>query len=136
MEAGSKFAGAAEVRHRAPILIIVVLMFATATLARDKAVYQTTKLIELTRAGGHWGHAGFCFVVQVDDLAYVAVTDDDVPRNLIVGDPMQIKISGDHIWVKKSNKWGDDEIKTRISVRKRMTGDTKLPTCSLPVAVH
>jgi hypothetical protein len=39
--------------------------------AKDKAAYQTTKLIEMTRAGGRWGHAGFCFVVQMDDLAYV-----------------------------------------------------------------
>jgi hypothetical protein len=115
-------------------------MLTAATRARDKAVYQTTKLVELrsvevlTRAGGH--RAGFCFVVRVDDLAYVAVAGDNVPSNLIVGDPMQIKITGDHIWVKTGKKWPDDEIKTRINVRARITGDAKLPTCSLSVAVH
>ena len=127
-------------RHRVSVSIVIVLMLAAGARARDKAVYQTTKLIELrsievlTRAGGH--RAGFCFVVQVDDLAYVAVAGDNAPSNLIIGDPIQIKIAGDYIWVKTNKKWSDDEIKTRINVRARITGDTKLPTCSLSVAVR
>jgi hypothetical protein len=98
--------------------------------------YTATRLVELTRAGGRWGHSGFCFVVQLDDLAYVAFTDDKPPRNLIVGDPLQIRIKGDHMWIRTDKKPPDDEIKTTISIRERMTGDAKLPTCSLSVSVH
>jgi hypothetical protein len=49
---------------------------------------------------------------------------------------MEVKISGDHVWIKTDRKWPDDEIKTRISVRERITGDAKLPSCALAVTVR
>jgi hypothetical protein len=99
--------------------------------AKDKASYQTTKLVELRSDG-----VGFCFVFQIKDIAYVAVAHNHLPSNLIVGDPMQVKITDDHVWVKTDKKWPDDEIKTRISTRERMISEAKLPTCSLSVSVH
>src|ERR1700683_3792584 len=113
------------------VLVAITALLGVDGLAKDKASYQSTKLIELRNSG-----AGFCFVFQVNDLAYVAVAHDHLPSNLIVGDPMEVKISGDHVWVKTDKKWPDDEIKTRINVRERITGDAKLPSCALAVTVH
>jgi hypothetical protein len=116
-----------------PIAIVVAFgaFLLGSGAAKNKAIYQTTRLIELQNY-----EPGFCFVFKVDDLAYIAIARDRVPHNLIVGDPMEIKITGDHVWIKTDKKWPDDEIKARISIRQRMTADAKLPTCSLPVSVH
>jgi hypothetical protein len=139
MEGYNTFAGAKDVRHRLFILIVAVLMAPAVARARDKGVYQTTKLIELVNHG-----TSFCFVLQVDDLAYAAIAGGHLPSNLIVGDPVQVKIKGDSIYVKTGKKWmndithkeTDDAVKARISVRGRVTVEGKLPTCSLSVVVR
>lgn len=117
------------------IVLIVLIALSTGASARNKAEFQTTKLIELQRDGN-----GFCFVVQVGDLAYLAATSDPPTSNLIVGDPVEMKIDKDHIRVKSNKKWPDVEpdgtIKTTIKLRLRMTPDVKLPSCALPVVVR
>lgn len=109
------------------------LLCATAE-ARVKT-YQSTKLIELTA-----GAEDFCFVVQTNDIAYIAVARGHVPNVMIVGDPIQIRIENDHLFVrtKVTTKWAYDnnEIEGRIRVRQRMTVDTKLPSCALAVTLH
>lgn len=76
-------------------------------------------------------------MVQVDDIAYITVARGQ-PRKMIVGDPIQIRIKDDNLFIKTEPKWtyDDDEIKGRIKIRKRMASDTKLPSCALAVTVH
>jgi|SRR5579872_6891286 len=115
--------------------LLTFALFAVAGFARDKTPYQTTKLIELQRSG-----KGFCFVVQLSDLAYVGVSNDSPPSNLIVGDSIQVRLDHDKLRVMTNRHWPDVEpdgsIKTRIVVRERMSEHTKLPSCAFPVSVH
>jgi hypothetical protein len=101
--------------------------------ARQKT-YQTTKLMEL-RAGQD---DDFCFVVQLGDIAYVAVAYGRVPNKMIVGDPIQIRIKDDKLFVRTEDKWSyaGNQIKGQIRVRQRMTGDAKPPSCALAVTIH
>ena len=114
---------------------MVIILISTPTSARNKDVYQPTKLLELIG-----GTEEFCFVVQLNDLAYVAVAKGHASSSLIVGDQIQVKIKDDDAIVKdKSKKFyydSSDFIKARIVSRKRMTGDTTLPTCALSVKIH
>ena len=84
------------------------------------------------------GAADFCFVVQVDDIAYIAVAHGHVPSKMTVGDPIEIRIKDDNLFVKAERKryYNEDEIEGRIRVRKRMAGETKLPSCALAVTLH
>ena len=118
---------------RVPRLIVFIALLGCGPFAcaRQKT-YQTTKLVELEA-----GPRSFCFVVQVDDIAYVTVGRDQ-PGKMIVGDPIQIRIKNDDLYIKTKPKWAydRDETKGRIKIRKRMVGDTKLPSCALAVSVH
>ena len=82
----------------------------------------------------------FCFVVQLGDMAYIAVAHGRVPEKMIVGDPIQIRIKKDDLFVQTATEkrwyYDDMEIKGRIRVRQRMNGDAKLPSCALAVALH
>ena|SRR3974390_272163 len=111
------------------------MFFVLSGSARDKA-YTTTKVLEVTGS-----RREFCLVVQIDDLAYVSVADEHVPGNLIVGDSVKVRLKNDDLWIAPPthHKWvygGHPETKTKIIVRTRMTGDTKLPSCSLSVTLH
>ena len=111
------------------ILVSIALLSPNIAQARQKA-YQTTKAIEVSGS-----RKEFCLVVQLDDLAYVSVANEHVPSNLIVGDPIQVRVKKDNLWI-KTDHLSYDDVKTNIVVRKRMTEGTKLPTCSLSVALH
>lgn len=115
--------------------VIPLLLITASAFSRDKTPYQTTKLLELQASG-----TGFCFVVQLDDLAYIATATDPPASNLIVGDPVQVKVKGDNIQIMTDKKWPavapDGSIKAKVVGRKRMTADTKLPSCALAVTVH
>jgi hypothetical protein len=124
------------VKHRVfGLIIIVVMLIDTSTRVGAKDVFQTTKLIELIG-----GTEEFCFVIQINDLAYVVVAKGHAPSNLIVGDPILVKVKDDNAWVKdestKKFYYDRDDFKARIVSRKRMTGDTALPTCALSVKIH
>jgi hypothetical protein len=123
------------VKHRALFAIAIVLTISTSMHARDKDVYQTTKLLELIGSTEE-----FCFVVQINDLAYVLVAKGNAPSNLIVGDPIPVKIKDDNAWVKdedtKKFYYDRSDFKAKIVSRKRMTGDAALPTCALSVKIH
>jgi hypothetical protein len=124
------------VKHRVfGLIIIVVMLIDTSTRVGAKDVFQTTKLIEL-----NGGTEEFCFVIQVNDLAYVAVAHDQLPKNMVVGDPIEVKIKDEKIVVKAKRFYRvryDGDVNARIVVRKRMaSGDTALPTCALSVKIH
>jgi hypothetical protein len=114
-----------------------LLLLSCSCFARDKTPYQSTKLLELKNVGD-----GFCFVLQVGDLAYLADTSDKPGINLIVGDPVEFKIKTDNIWLKVERKYpiGSDtytgEVKAKIRLRKRMTEGQKLPSCALAISVE
>ncbi len=118
-------------------IFVVLLVLAGASFARDKTPYQSTKLLELTNAG-----SGFCFVIQVGDLAYLAETSAKPGMNLIVGDPVEIKIKNKNIWLKVQRKYpvGSDsyldEVKTKVMLRKHMTEGQRLPSCALAISVQ
>lgn len=116
-------------------LLAAFLLSASVATARDKAVYRSAELIELQGS-----RDSFCFVVQLDDLAYVADAKDAPASNLVVGDPVEVKVVKDVIRIKTDKKWPevepDGSIKARIVSRQRMTKGAKLPTCALPVAVR
>jgi hypothetical protein len=119
--------------------VLASMLLAGAAHGGDESAYQSTRLLELRNYG-----RGFCFVVQVGDLAYVASSGDRVPSNLVIGDEMRIRIKGDHIFLTTGKTWKngfsgrvhEEEIKSSIGIRKRMTGATNLPSCSFPVSVH
>lgn len=112
-----------------------MLLLTSPSFARDKTPYQTTKLLELDGNGN-----SFCFVVQLGDLAYIAHADEAPTSNLIVGDPVSVRIDKDNIRIMTNKKWPavqpDGSIKARILTRQRMTGNSKLPSCALAVTVH
>jgi hypothetical protein len=123
------------VKHRGLFAVVIMLAISTSIHAQNKSVYQTTKLLELIG-----GTEEFCFVIQINDLAYVVVAKGHAPSNLIVGDPILVKVKDDNAWVKdestKKFYYDRDDFKARIVSRKRMTGDTALPTCALSVKIH
>ena len=124
-------------KHRVSALIVLLLLLGISTRAHGKDVYQTTKLLELI---GNTDE--FCFVVKLDDLAYVAVARSHPPKYLVVGDPIQLKIKGEKVEVKDTSKdaskwyYNSDDFNARIVSRKRMTGDASLPTCALAVKIR
>lgn len=109
----------------------VLLAWGSFAYARQKT-YQTTKLLDLEA-----GPEDFCVVVQVDDIAYRAVAHAR-PRKMIIGDPIQIRIKNDDLFIKTVPQWSYDdyEIKAPIRIRQRMASGTKLPSCALAVTVH
>jgi len=115
--------------------LALLLLLPISAFARDKNPYRTTKLIELQSTG-----TGFCFIVQIDDLAHIGVSNDAPTSNLIVADKVQVKVTGQAIHIMTNKKWPDVEpdgaIKARIAVQQRMTRGSKLPTCAFPVSVH
>ena len=52
-------------KHRGLFAVVIMLAISTSTHAQNKNVYQTTKLLELIGSTEE-----FCFVVQINDLAY------------------------------------------------------------------
>lgn len=116
-------------------MALLIALLTCASFARNKTPYRSTKLIELQTSGD-----GFCFIVQLDDLAYIAIANDPPSSNLIVGDQIQVKLEKDAIRVMTNKKWPDvypdGSIKAKIAGRQRMSADSKLPSCSLSVKVH
>lgn len=95
--------------------------------------YQATKLLEVTA-----GELDFCFVVTLGDIGYIAVAHDRVPREMIVGDLINVRVKNDHIFVKKARTfyYDDDEVKATVKVRSRMVAGAKPPSCALAVTLH
>jgi len=121
--------------------------------ARDKAVYQTGKLIDVrsyaTGTGALRAQNSFCLAIQVEDISYilayeVAMPGDYDPTSLIIGDAIQVKIKGDKMYVKTGKKWTndfsgkqhDEEAKMQIRRRERIEHDKKPTTCGIPVSVE
>ncbi|HTZ82077.1 MAG TPA: hypothetical protein VMB66_02735 [Candidatus Acidoferrales bacterium] len=118
-----------------PLILIALVAFAGTVFARDKNSYQSTKLLELTDAG-----SGFCFVIQVGDLAYLAESSKKPGTNLTVGDPVAFRIQKNNIWIKVQRKYPIgpdtylDPVKAKIQIRKQMTQGQQLPSCAVAIS--
>jgi hypothetical protein len=125
----------------------IALIFPTATAARSK-VYQTGKLIDLrSHATGQTG-APFakhweCLAIQLEDISYLVhyapiFTGGYQAESLIVGDPVEVRIRGDNMYIKlvKKHQDDDDEAKMRIVRRERVGPDKQAATCATPIAIQ
>jgi hypothetical protein len=128
---------------RRPLFAVVGLFFAVTLLYAGETVqYQTGKLIDLRRedtgAGAARAQGSFCLAVEVGDMTYLVRHEaawrwSYEPTDFIVGDPVEVKIKGNDMYLKKA-KSGD--LKTSITRRERNAPDKKPLTCALPVQDH
>jgi hypothetical protein len=107
--------------------------------AGESTPYQTGKLVDFRRAstGAGAGRAQgfFCLAVGIGDMTYLARYEGTwrwsyEPTDFVVGDPVEVRIKGNDLYLKKS-KGGD--LKTSITRRERNAPDKKSLTCALPV---
>jgi len=124
------------------VVIAILLMPATAGHAAEKSGYQTGKLTDLRREGTGAGAAraqgSFCLAVELSDVTYLVRHEATwrwsyEPTDLVVGDPVEMKIKGNDLYLKKP-KGGD--LKTYIIRRERKVPDKPPANCGLPVAIR
>lgn len=125
---------------RVSLVLFLGLSFAVPPLrAGGPADYITGKLVDLRRdetgAGAARAQGSFCLAVEVGDLTYLVSHEaawrwSYEPTDLIVGDPVQVRIKGKDLYFKKA-KGGD--LKTSITRRERNTPEKKQLTCALAV---
>lgn len=106
--------------------------------AGENAAYLTGKLVDFRRestgAGAGRAQGSFCLAVEVSDMTYLVRYEGTwrwsyEPTDFVVGDPVEVRIKGNAMYLKKSK--GD--LKTSITRRERNTPDKKPLTCALPV---
>src|ERR1035437_3601409 len=97
--------------------------------AGEKPGYQTGKLVDLTRedtrAGAGRAQGSFCLAVEVGAMTYLVRHEafwrwTYEPTDFVAGDPIEVKINGNDMYLRKS-KGGD--LKTRITRRERNAPD-------------
>lgn len=107
-------------------------------------MYQTGKLVDVrayaTGAGALRAQYSFCLAIQVEDISYIVHYETFSrsgyqPTNLIVGDPIKVKITDEQLYFETGKK-SPDEAKARITRRERIIPDSKPATCALPIAVE
>jgi hypothetical protein len=107
--------------------------------AGEPVAYQTGKLIDLHRestgAGAARAQGAFCLAIEVDDMTYLVNHEAEwrwsyEPTDFVVGDPVEVKIKGKDLYLKRP-KGG--ELKTSITRRERNAPDKKPMTCALPI---
>ena len=134
--------------HRiASVLALNAFLLGSGTVghAKDKNVYQTAKLVDLrasaTRLGPPRAQYSYCLAIQAGDISYIVSYEPFLrgsfkPTDLIVGDPIDIRIKGDRLYFKTGKESSDDEAKAHITRQQRITPDSKPATCGLHVAVQ
>jgi hypothetical protein len=125
---------------RLSLCAVLSLVFAVNVLHAGETVrYETGKLIDLRRedtgAGAARAQGSFCLAIEVGDMTYLVRHEaawrwSYEPTDFIVGDPVEVKIKGNDMYLKKA-KSGD--LKTYITRRERNAPDRKPLTCALPV---
>jgi hypothetical protein len=132
-------------RRRAFLYFVLSFVIAVASarmLGAEKSAYEKGKLIDLQRYGSGSGAAraqgSFCFAIELGDTTYLARHEaywrwSYEPTDFVVGDPIEVKIKGNDLYLKKP-KGGD--LKTSISRRERNVSGKPRVDCSLPVSVR
>lgn len=128
------------------ILAALLLVLAVpAGHAGDKTPYQIAKLIDIraypTGAGAARAQYSFCLAIQLQDISYIVhyqtfSRGGYQPTNLIVGDPIEIKIKDDNLYFKTGKKSSDGDAKAYITRRERVAPNSDSITCALPVAIE
>lgn len=120
------------------LFLFCVFLPLLSAAAGQRSGYVTGKLLDVRRytTTPIRGHAVFCIAIQVEDISYLVDYEpfygaDHPPKELIVGDPIQIRIKGDSLWFIAGKR---DPDKTRIIRRERISPDVVPPTCAVPVA--
>jgi hypothetical protein len=126
--------------RRMRLFIVVVLALSAGSVhGGEKAVYQTGKLVDLRREGTGSGAAraqgSFCLAVEVGDVTYLVRHEaywrwSYEPTDFVVGDPVEVKIKGNGMYLKRAK--GAD-LKTYITRRERNAPGRQPITCALPV---
>jgi hypothetical protein len=125
---------------RTTLFVVLALILAVTPLrAGEAAEYQTGKLIDLHRestgAGAARAQGTFCLAVEVTDMTYLVSHEaawrwSYEPTDFVVGDPVEVKIEGKDLYLKRPK--GRD-LKTYITRRERNAPDKKPLTCALPI---
>jgi hypothetical protein len=140
-------------RLSALLMIGTCLIVCGAASGPHKRVYEIGKLVDVrsnsTGAGALRGQRTFCLAIQVQDISYIVLyaplwRNDYEPTKLIVGDPVDVRIKEDDLFLRTGNKFTNDlthkqheeETKMKIVRRERITSDKKPSTCGLPVELH
>jgi len=114
---------------------MLVLAIATTAVAQ-KPGYVTGKLVDLRRYSESTrpihSSGTYCIAIQVQDISYLIDYEpwygtDHPPKELIVGDPIQVKIKGDNLWFMVGKS---DWHKNRIVRRERIPQDGVPSTCA------
>jgi hypothetical protein len=77
--------------------------------------------------------------IQVEDISYMVRYETVLrgsyqPTNLVVGDPIEVRAKGNHLYF-KTGQSPEDEAKADITRRERVAPDGKPASCALSVAV-
>jgi hypothetical protein len=124
------------------VAVLALIPTAIPVHASEKAVYQTGKLVDLRREGTGSGAAraqgSFCLAVEVGDMTYLVSHKaywrwSYEPTDFVVGDPVEVRIKGNNLYLKKSK---DGDLETSITRRERNLPDKNPITCGLPVAIQ
>jgi hypothetical protein len=122
--------------------LLFILICAALLEAAEKPQYQVGTLTDLQRystgSGALRSQGSFCLAVQVEDVTYLVRHEaygrwSYEPTDMVVGDPVAVKIDGNHIYFKKP-KGG--EMKTSISRREHTQPDKPAPSCGPPVSTR
>ena len=123
-------------------MVFVLAQLTVPMDAREKAAYRTGKLVDLRRestsSGAARAQGSFCLAVEVGDMTYLVQHEaywrwSYEPTDFVVGDPVEVKIKDNAMYLKKS-KGGD--LKTYITRRERNAPEMKPITCALPVTTQ
>jgi hypothetical protein len=119
--------------------MLLLCLVAVVALAANKSEYQKGVLIDLRRtetdAGALRAQGSFCVAVRIDDISYLSRYEaafrwSYAPTDFVVGDPVDVKVKGNHLYIRRA-KGGD--LKTDITRRQRIAANGKPMTCSAPV---
>jgi len=123
---------------RIMVAAVAALSFLPTTIhAAAKPDYKTGKLTDLRRYEDDHGIAAYCLSVEMEDLTYILLYErwrwSYEPTDFIVGDPVQVRVKGNDMYLAKP-KGGD--LKTKIVRRARNALDKPPITCALPVSTQ
>jgi hypothetical protein len=120
------------------LVLIAGLLSSLAAVGATKE-YRQGILIDLQRydtdSGALRSQGSFCLAVSIDNMTYLAHQEGSwrwsyTPAALVVGDPIEVRIAGNNLYLKKPNS---GEIKAHI-VRRERQGLGKNPmTCATQV---
>lgn len=129
--------------NRLTIAFLVLLVLAASTLFCESSVatYQKGTLSDLrsfaTDAPPGRAQFTYCLAVDAGEMTFLSRYDAYWshafdPSSLVVGDPIELRIKGNDLYIRKSD---GKELKTRLTRRERNIPDRPHANCGEPVSV-